>query len=32
MTILKTPRPDVLEYLHAVRATLADLPAESATS
>ena len=28
MSTLKTPPPDVLEYLHAVRATLADLPAE----
>ncbi len=26
MTTLKTPPPDVLEYLQAVRATLADLP------
>ena len=26
MTTLKTPSPDVLEYLQAVRATLADLP------
>ncbi len=28
MSTLKTPSPDVLEYLQAVRATLADLPAE----
>lgn len=28
MTTLKTPPPDVLEYLQAVRATLADLPPE----
>jgi uncharacterized membrane protein len=28
VTALKTPSPDVLEYLQAVRATLADLPPE----